>query len=58
MSIYNNGSFSQKIKAIVKSLYNDISFDDFPEPPPTFMYLVDDDGKYLVDDDGKFLITN
>ena len=28
----------------------------FPEPPPGYVYLTDDDGAYLVDDDGAYLI--
>ena len=60
MSIYNNNSFSSFstfVKALVQSLYNDVSFDDFPEPPPTMKDLVDNDGEYLVDNDGKFLVV-
>jgi len=45
------------VKALVQSLYNDVSFDDFPEPPPTMKDLVDNDGEYLVDNDGKFLVV-
>lgn len=29
---------------------------DFPEPPPGFVYLTDDDGAYLIDDDGAYLV--
>lgn len=28
----------------------------FPEPPPGFVYLTDDNGAYLVDDAGNYLI--
>lgn len=30
---------------------------DFPDPPPGFVYLVDDEGTYITDDNGVFLVV-
>ena len=30
---------------------------DFPDPPPGFVFLTDDNGAYLTDDDGVFLLV-
>lgn len=54
---FNNENFGQYKESIVKSRFNyDTGGEGYPPPPPTEVYLIDNDGAYLLDADGNYLV--
>ena len=57
MLFHSDNPYGRKLEALRKSLYNHADSTHHLHPPPTFKYLIDNDGDYLVDNDGDYLIV-
>ena len=54
--LFNSDKFGQKSNIITDSVFDYFNFDGgFIPPPPTYMFLIDNDDDYLIDNEGYFL---
>lgn len=57
VKMYNNSNFSEKTKALTKSLYTQVTETAENALPLLDFYLIDNSEDYLIDNDDSFLIT-
>ena len=58
--LFNNGKFGEKIKVLIKSIFNQEFVEYLPSPKPDSFLLDDNDADeyYLLDDNNDYLIDD